>query len=73
MKDNQLEDSAPKNTEILDESSSGAYTKNYDNILDNFELTICIVCGREVTSYWEPLYNGIRATCKNCGINWAES
>jgi hypothetical protein len=57
----------------LDESISGDYTKNYDIILDNFELTICIVCGREVTSYWEPLYKGVRATCKNCGINWAES
>lgn len=73
MKDNQLENSEAKNTEILDESSSGDYTKNYDIILDNFELTICIVCGREVASYWEPLYNGIRATCNKCGINWAES
>jgi hypothetical protein len=73
MKDNQVENTEVKDTAILDESSSGDYIKNYDNILDNFELTICIVCGREVTSYWEPLYNGIRATCKNCGINWAES
>jgi hypothetical protein len=73
MKDNQIENNEIKNTEILDESSSGDYTKNYDIILDNFELTICIVCGREVKSYWEPSYNGIRATCKNCGINWAES
>jgi len=73
MRDNQIENNAMKNTETLDESSSDNYIKNYDDILDNFELTICIVCGREVTSYWEPLYTGMRASCKNCGINWAES
>ena len=73
MSDDQIETNETKNTEILDESNSADCTKNYDDILDNFELTICIVCGREVTSYWEALYNGMRATCKNCGINWAES
>ena len=73
MRDNQIENNETNNPEILDESSSGDYTKNYDDILDNFELTICIVCGREVKSYWEPLYNGMRATCNNCEINWAES
>jgi len=73
MKDNSLKNNKTKNPEILDESNSADYTKNYDNILDNFELTICIVCGREVKSYWEPLYNGMRATCNNCEINWAES
>ena len=73
MRDDQQANNEMKNTEILDESSSGDYIKNYDDILDNFELTICIVCGREVTSYWESLYNGMRASCKNCGINWAES
>ncbi|MGI0064683.1 MAG: hypothetical protein ACREAU_08065 [Nitrosopumilaceae archaeon] len=73
MSDDQIAHNETKNIEILDESNSVDYTKNYDDILDNFELTICIVCGREVTSYWEPLYNGMRATCNNCGINWAES
>jgi hypothetical protein len=46
---------------------------NYDIILDNFEQTICILCGRETQSFWEPRYNGIRASCDYCGINWAES
>ena len=73
MRKKQIEENALQNTEILDESNSVDYPKNYDDILDNFELTICIVCGREVVSYWEPLYQGVRATCKNCGINWAES
>ena len=53
--------------------SSTEVEKDYDRILDNFELTICIICGREVESYWEPSYKGIRATCNNCEINWAES
>ena len=73
MGDNQKDNNAMKTSEILDEQNSDDITKNYDDILDNFELTICIVCGREVTSYWEPLYNGVRANCKNCEINWAES
>ena len=47
--------------------------KDYDIILDNFELTICIICGREVESYWEAKYKGVRASCSNCEINWAES
>jgi hypothetical protein len=47
--------------------------KDYDILLDNFELTICIICGREVNSYWEARYKGLRATCSNCEINWAES
>lgn len=73
MSDYQKDNNAMKTLEILDESNSDDNTKNYDIILDNFELTICIVCGREVTSYWEALYAGMRASCKNCGINWAES
>ncbi|HXV67063.1 MAG TPA: hypothetical protein VD731_07560 [Nitrosopumilaceae archaeon] len=72
MRNNQIENSA-KNTEILNESNSIEPSINYDDILDNFELPICIVCGREVITYWEPLYSGIRASCKNCEINWAES
>ena len=47
--------------------------KDYDKMLDNFEFTICIICGREVESFWEPSYKGIRASCDNCEINWAES
>jgi transcription elongation factor Elf1 len=33
----------------------------------------CPICNHEVQSYWEPCYNGIRATCDECGINWQES
>jgi len=47
--------------------------KDYDIILDNFELTICIICGREVESFWEAKYKGVRASCSHCEINWAES
>jgi len=47
--------------------------KDYDIILDNFELTICIICGREVDSFWEAKYKGVRASCSHCEINWAES
>lgn len=46
---------------------------NYDIILDNFEKTICILCGRETQSFWDPRYKGLRASCDQCGINWAES
>lgn len=73
MRNKQIEDNAPKKFEIIVESNSLDNYKNYDDILDNFELTICIVCGREVITYWEPLYSGIRASCKHCEINWAES
>jgi len=52
---------------------SSMVEKDFDKILDNFELTICIICGREVESFWEPHYKGIRASCDNCEINWAES
>ena len=47
--------------------------KDYDILLDNFELTICIICGEEVESYWDHRYRGIRASCVQCEINWAES
>lgn len=47
--------------------------KDYDRILDNFELTICIICGEEVDAYWDHRYKGIRASCIHCEINWAES
>jgi hypothetical protein len=58
---------------ILDETFSVQEEINYDIILDNFELPICIICGREAQSFWEPRYKGTRASCDHCGINWAES
>jgi len=62
-----------KKPTILDESLSEEVKINYDIILDNFEQTICILCGRETKSFWEPRYKGVRASCDYCGINWAES
>jgi len=53
--------------------SSSTVEKDFDRILDNFELTICIICGREVEAFWDPRYKGVRASCDNCEINWAES
>ncbi len=53
--------------------STSTVEKDFDRMLDNFELTICIICGREVEAFWEPRYKGVRATCDNCEINWAES
>ena len=64
---------ALKNYPIINEPSTVDVEKNYDVILDNFELTICIICGREVDSYWDSSYKGLRASCINCEINWAES
>ena len=58
---------------ITDESEPENVEKNYDAILDNFELTICIICGREVDAYWDIRYKGVRASCTHCEINWAES
>jgi hypothetical protein len=58
---------------ILDEKVLAEEEINYDIILDNFEQTICILCGRETQSFWEPRYKGVRASCVHCGINWAES
>ena len=62
-----------KKPTILDESLSEEVKINYDIILDNFEQTICILCGRETKSFWEQRYKGVRASCDYCGINWAES
>ena len=64
---------ALKTSQIINESSKINVETDYDAILDNFELTICIICGREVDSYWDTRYNGVRAACNNCEINWAES
>ena len=33
----------------------------------------CPICNQEIEPYWEPRYNGIRASCTACGINWQES
>jgi len=57
---------------IISKSTSNV-EKDFDRMLDNFEFTICIICGREVEAFWEPRYKGVRATCDNCEINWAES
>jgi len=57
----------------ISETSNDDVEKDYDILLDNFELTICIICGREVESFWEAKYKGLRASCSNCEINWAES
>jgi len=53
--------------------STSTVEKDFDRMLDNFELTICIICGREVEAFWESRYKGVRASCDNCEINWAES
>ena len=59
------------------------------NIPDNFIMKIgkrilhknkgdhkivrCPICNREIEPYWEPRYNGVRASCSVCGTNWQES
>lgn len=43
----------------------------HQNIHDH-EAIECPICSGETLPYWEPKYNGIRATCTRCGINWAE-
>ena len=58
---------------ITKESPAKNIETDYDSILDNFELTICIICGQEVDSYWDNRYKGVRASCTKCEINWAES
>ena len=44
----------------------------HENIEDHGKVE-CPICNMEITPYWEPRYNGIRATCNVCGINWQES
>jgi len=41
--------------------------------IDDHEKIECPICNREIVPYWESRYNGVRATCKVCGINWQES
>ena len=51
------------------------FSKNklvHDNNNDH-QIVECPICNREIIPYWESRYNGIRATCNVCGINWAES
>lgn len=40
---------------------------------DDHATTECPICSGEIRPYWESKYNGIRATCVRCGINWPES
>ena len=40
---------------------------------DDDKTVECPICGEPVTPQWEPKYNGSRATCDNCKLNWAES
>ena len=51
--------------------------KDYDKIVhcneNDHEKIECPICNREIQPYWESRYNGIRATCEMCEINWAES
>ena len=41
--------------------------------LVSYNVICCPTCGGKVIPYWEPKYNGIRATCHLCRYNWAES
>ncbi len=41
--------------------------------LNDHEKVECSICNSEIQPYWEPRYSGVRATCKICGLNWAES
>ena len=51
--------------------------KDYDKTVhcneNDHEKIECPICNREIQPYWESRYNGIRATCEICEINWAES
>lgn len=44
----------------------------HKNLCDH-EKVECPICDRKVQPYWESRYNGIRATCDVCEINWQES
>jgi len=44
----------------------------HENLNDHGKVE-CPICNGEIQPYWEPRYNGVRATCKTCEINWAES
>lgn len=44
----------------------------HENIEDH-PMVECPICNREIQPYCEMRYNGVRATCDICGINWQES
>jgi len=51
------------------------FSKNkvvHENINEHQKVE-CPICNGEIQPYWESRYNGVRATCKICEINWAES
>ncbi len=51
------------------------FSKNkvvHENIIDH-QIVECSICNSEIQPYWEPRYNGVRATCNICKTNWAES
>ena len=51
------------------------FSKNkvvHENIDDHGKVE-CPICNREIQSYWEARYNGVRAGCNVCGVNWQES
>ncbi len=51
------------------------FSKNkvvHENIDDHGKVE-CPICNREIQSYWEARYNGVRANCNVCGVNWQES
>ena len=37
------------------------------------QIVRCPICNSEIQPYWESRYNGVRATCSICEINWQES
>ncbi len=37
------------------------------------KIVCCPICNQEIEPYWEPRYNGVRASCSVCGTNWQES
>ena len=44
----------------------------HENLEDHGKVE-CPICNREIIPYWEFRYNGIRATCDICEVNWSES
>ena len=51
------------------------FSKNkvvHENVNDH-KVINCPICNSEIQPYWESRYNGVRATCDICRINWQES
>ncbi len=61
------------NSRILHEDSFFSKDKVVHENINDHQIVECPICNREIEPYWEPRYNGIRATCDVCGINWQES